>query len=192
MSTEKQNHQVIADWIGDVVALESHVEEALDHQIKLESSSPQLTSAIQRFHDTVRDSKHRAEAYQEAYGSKASNAVVKVGSELLGKAAGVIDRVRDDSVSKALRDDFTAFSHTAMAYTMLHATAMALKDTATEAFAAEGLRTYASLVQEVNQVISEAVVLDLQDNDDYEHVDTSVIEHCREFINQAWKATSNV
>ena len=191
MSTQKQNHKVVADWIGDIVALEGHVEEALDHQLKLESSSANLTSTIKRFHDTVRDSKRRAESYEESYGSSASNTIVERGSELLGKAAGLIDRARQDSVSKALRDDFTAFGHTAMAYSMLHATAMALGDKATEAFAAEGLKTYAGLAQDVNQVISEAVVLDLQDNDDYDHVDTGIVDHCRDFINSAWKSSSD-
>ncbi|HEV2127537.1 MAG TPA: hypothetical protein VGR22_02850 [Thermomicrobiales bacterium] len=190
MSTD-QKHKVIADWIGDVVALESHVEEALDHQLKLKSDSTALTSAIQRFHDTVRDSKRRAVSYEETYGTQASKGIIERGSELLGKAAGIIDRLRHDSVSKALRDDFTAFNHTAMAYQMLHATAMALGDSATEAFAGEGLRTYATLVQDVNQVISEAVILDLQGSPDYPDVDTTAIDHCRNFINQTWKATSN-
>ncbi|HEV2129112.1 MAG TPA: DUF892 family protein [Thermomicrobiales bacterium] len=191
MSTEKQNHKVIADWIGDIVALEGHIEEALDHQIKLKSDSPQLTSTIQRFHDTVRDSKRRAVSYEKEYGTEASKGIIERGSELLGKAAGIIDRLRADSISKALRDDFTAFNHAAIAYSTLHATSMALGDSATEAFSGEGLRTYAALSQDVNQVISEAVVRDLKSNPDYGHVDTAVAEQCRQFINQTWRATSD-
>lgn len=61
-STEKKIHDAIADWVGDIVALESHVEEAMDRQLKLESPSTTLTAAIQRFHDTVRSSKQRAVA----------------------------------------------------------------------------------------------------------------------------------
>ena len=78
--TQKQIHHEIADWLGDLVALESHVEEAMDAQLKLEGDAA-LTAAIQRFHDTVRDSKRRAVAYQEQYGSEAGNPVVKTGSE---------------------------------------------------------------------------------------------------------------
>lgn len=191
MSTEKQNHKAIADWIGDIVALEGHIEEALDHQLKLKSDSARLTSTIQRFHDTVRDSKRRAVSYEKEYGTEASKGIIERGSELLGKAAGIIDRLRADSVSKALRDDFTAFNHAAIAYSTLHATSMALGDSATEAFSSEGLRTYAALAQDVNQVISEAVVLDLKSNPDYAHVDTAIAEQCRQFINQTWKATSD-
>ena len=78
-----------------------------------------------------------------------------------------------------------------MAYTMLHATAMAYNDSATEAFSGQGLKTYAALVQDINQVISEAVVLDLQDNKDDPAPNTAVANQCRQFINQAWKSTTN-
>lgn len=192
MSSERTTHKVIADWTGDIVALVSHVEEALDHQLKLKEAaeSPRLAEALQRFHDTVREDKRRAEAFQEQYGSTAGNPVIQKGAELLGKAAGLIDKVRKDSVAKALRDDFTAFNHTAMAYTMLHATAMAYNDSATEAFAGEGLKTYARMVQEINQLISEAVVLDLANNQEDPAPNTAIADHCREFINEAWRQTS--
>jgi hypothetical protein len=186
----RTTHKVISDWVGDIVALVAHVEEALDHQIKLKSDSTTLTSTIQRFHDTVRDDKQRAEAYQKQYGSTAGNPVIKKGSELLGKAAGVIDQIRNDSVAKALRDDYTAFNHVAIAYTMLHATAMAYNDSATEAFAGEGLRTWARMVQEINQVISEAVVLDLANNTDDPAPNTGIADQCRQFINEAWRTQS--
>jgi ferritin-like metal-binding protein YciE len=191
MSSDRSTHKVIADWVGDLAALVGHVEEALDHQIKLKSESANLTSTIQRFHDTVRDDKRRVESYQKQYGATAGNPVKKAGSELLGKAAGFIDQMRHDSVAKALRDDFTAFSHVAIAYSMLHATAMAYNDSATEAFAGEGLKTYARLAQEVNQVISEAVVLDLADNDKDPAPNTGIADQCRAFINEAWKSTAH-
>ncbi|MDQ2684150.1 MAG: DUF892 family protein, partial [Chloroflexota bacterium] len=151
-STEKKIHHAIADWVGDIVALESHVEEAMDRQLKLESNNPTLTAAIKRFHDTVRDSKQRAVAYQEQYGSEPGNPIIKAGSTLLGKAAGVIDLMREDGISKALSDDVTAYNLLATSYTMLHTTAMALDDSKVMAFAEEGLRTYAGLVQRLNHM----------------------------------------
>lgn len=190
MSSERTTHKVIADWVGDLAALVSHVEEALDHQLKLKSDNANLTATIQRFHDTVRDDKQRVEAYQEQYGSTPGNPVIEKGAELLGMAAGLIDRVRNDSVAKALRDDFTAFSHVAIAYSMLHATAMAYNDSATEAFAGEGLKTYARLAQEVNQVISEAVVADLANNKDDPAPNTGIVDQCRAFINEAWRESA--
>lgn len=186
----RTTHKVIADWVGDLAALVGHVEEALDHQLKLKSGNATLDATIQKFHDTVRDDKKRVEAFQKQYGSTAGNPVIKKGSELLGKAAGMIDELRKDSVAKSLRDDYTAFNHVAIAYTMLHATAMAYNDGATEEFAGQGLKTYASMVQDINKVISEAVVLDLANNKEDPAPNTNIVDECREFISEAWRETN--
>ena len=190
-TTEKKIHQAIADWVGDIVALETHVEEAMDRQLKLEFPDPAMATAIQRFHDAVRDSKQRAEAYQGQYGSEPGNPIIKAGSSLLGKAAGMIDNMREDGVAKSLRDDYTAYSLLAMSYTMLHTTAMALEDPATQAFAEQGLRTYASLVQDVSYLMPEAVLADLKDNPDHPIQDTNVVVESRRLIEHIWQSTTN-
>jgi ferritin-like metal-binding protein YciE len=189
--TGKQTNKTISDWLGDIVALESHVEEAMDRQLELKVDDAALTAAVKGFHDSVRASKQRAVAYQQQYGSTAGNPVIKAGSNLLGKAAGMIDKIRNDSISKSIRDDYTAYNHVAIAYTMLHTTSMALGDQATQDFAEQGLRTYASLVQEVNHIIPQAVVHDLKNNDDVPVVDVNVIEGCRRIIDTVWKSTQS-
>ena len=190
-TTEKKIHHAIADWVGDIVALEAHVEEAMDRQLKLESPSPVLTATIQRFHDTVRNSTQRAVAYQEQHGSEPGNPIIKAGSNLLGKAAGMIDLMREDGIAKALRDDYTAYSLLAISYTMLHTTAMALGDSTTQAFAEHGLRTYAALVQDVSDLMPEAVVQDLKDNEDHPLQNTDIVDECREEVQRIWQSTAN-
>ena len=185
----KQIHHEIADWLGDIVALESHVEEAMDAQLKLDGDAS-VTAAIQRFHDTVRDSKQRAVSFQKQYGSEPGNPVIKAGSNLLGKAAGIIDKVRKDSLSKALRDDYTAYNHVAIAYTMLHTTAMAFADPAAQEFAEQGLRTYAGLVQEINHIIPDAVLADLRLGEHAPVVEPGIADACRAAIDGIWQSTS--
>ena len=187
--TEK-NKEAIVDWAGDIVALVGHIEEALDHQLKLESNSSAVTGLIRDLHDTVRDDKKRAVAFQESIGSTAGNPVIKTGSELLGKAAGLIDRMRNDSAAKALRDDYTALNHLAISYSMLHTTSMALKHDEARSFSEQGLRTIATLVQKINDVMPEAVFQDLVDNDDVDVMDATVVAECRAEINRIWKETS--
>jgi ferritin-like metal-binding protein YciE len=185
--TEQQINQTIADWLGDIVALETHVEEAMDRQLDLKSTSTALTSAIKRFHDTVRDNKQRAVAYQKDYGSTAGNPVIKAGTNLLGKAAGMIDKMRNDAVSKALRDDYTAYNHVAIAYTMLHTTAMAFAYDATTHFAEAGLRSYTGMVMDIVDLMPEAVVLDLKDSEGSQVVNDQVVEGCRQTIENIWR-----
>lgn len=187
---KKINHE-ISDWLGDIVALEKHVEEAMDHQIKLDVSDADLKATFQKFHDTVKASMDRAESYQKQYGSTAGNPVVQKGSELLGKAAGLIDKLRSDSVSKALRDDYTAYNHVAIAYTMLHTTAMAFEDEATMQFAEQGLRTYAGMITDINHMMPVAVLHDIKHGDHAPVMDTSVVDRCRETIDKIWAQTSN-
>lgn len=187
--TEK-NHEAIVDWAGDIVALVSHIEEALDHQLKLDTNSSTGGNIIRELHDTVRDDKKRAVAFQESIGSTAGNPVIKAGSEILGKAAGIIDRVRNDSVAKSLRDDYTAINLLTVSYTMLHTTAMALKDDEAKSFAEQGMRTGATLVQKINEALPAAVVQDLADNKHVDVVDSNVVAECRAEIDRIWSETS--
>lgn len=176
--TEQQINKTIADWIGDIVALEGHVEEAMDRQLDLKGNA-ELTSAIKRFHDAVRDNKQRAVAYQETYGSEPGNPIIKAGTNVLGKAAGMIDKMRNDAISKALRDDYTAYNHLAIAYTMLHTTAMAMGDEVTKHFAEAGLRSYAGMVMEIVHLMPLAVVEDLKDSEGTQVVNANVVGECR-------------
>jgi hypothetical protein len=102
----------------------------------------------------------------------------------------VIDMIRADSVSKALRDDYTAYNLLAISYTMLHTTSMALKDDATKAFAEQGLRTYAGLVQDINNVLPEAVVTDLMHGESQDVIDPNIVDECRKTVDSIWKSAA--
>ena len=187
--TEK-NHQTIVDWAGDIVALVSHIEEALDHQLKLDPNSSSVGSVIQELHDGIKAEKERAVAFQESVGTTAGNPVIKAGSEFLGKAAGVIDRMRNDSVAKALRDDYTAINHLTIAYTMFHTTSMALKNDEAMRFAEQGMRSGATLVQKINHALPQAVLDDLVANGDVDVLDPTIADDCRAEIVRFWQETS--
>lgn len=189
MANDKALKQV-SDWTGDVMALEAHVEEAMDHQLKIETSDPEVKQVFRLFHDTVRDSKRRAESYVETMDTPPSKGVISKGAELLGSAAGIINKLRHDTASKAIRDDYTAFNHLAISYTMLYTTALAVEDSATASFAEEGLRTYAGLVQKVNEVISKAVLNDLKDNSDFPVDNEMIVSTARDTIDGVWKETA--
>lgn len=186
----ENNHKTITDWAGDIVALVGHIEEALDHQLKLDPDSSKVGHLIQELHDSIKAEKERAVAFQESFGSTAGNPVIKAGSEMLGKAAGLIDRMRNDSVAKSLRDDYTAINHLTIAYTMFHTTAMALKHDEAQSFAEQGMRTCATLIQKINHAIPQAVVDDLVANGDVEVFDPTIVDDCRAEIDRIWSETS--
>ncbi|MBA2598146.1 MAG: hypothetical protein H0V00_16090, partial [Chloroflexia bacterium] len=123
---QQKHEQTIADYVGDMVALEAHIEEALDRQVKEVQDDPEALKAVQGFHDTVKRHRDTLIALQEETGSTVGNPVKKAGAALLGKAAGVIDMIRTEGISKSLRDDYAAFSLAAISYSMLHATGLGL------------------------------------------------------------------
>ena len=181
--------KTIADWLGDMVSLESHIEEALDRQLSLASDSPTAGPAVQRFHDMVRDNREALKARQAEIGSTAGNPVTKVGSTILGKAAGLIDKVRAESLSKALRDDYTAFNLAAIGHTMLHTTATALGDSATAKLAEKCLTGHAAAVQEINHIIQDVVLEELR-KDNLPIVDANAPSQTRAVVDKVWKATA--
>jgi ferritin-like metal-binding protein YciE len=185
---DEKNQKTIADYVGDMVALESHIEEALDRQLPMAKDHPTAGPAVQRFHDMVKSNRDSLKQYQDQIGSTGGNPVKAVGASVLGKAAGLIDKIRTEGVSKSLRDDYTAFNHAAIGYTMLHATALALGDTRSADLAAKGLRGYASAIQEINHIMADIVIWELQ-KDDHTIVNANAAQENRQAVDSIWKET---
>jgi predicted Rdx family selenoprotein len=185
---DDKSQKTIADYVGDIVALEDHIEEAMDRQLKMDNDHPAAAAAIQRFHDMVKSNRDSMKAHQEQTGSTGGNPVIAAGATALGVAAGIIDKIRAEGISKALRDDYTAFNHAAISYTMLHATALALGDQATASMAARGLRGYASAIQEINHIIADVVIWELQ-KDDHTIANPNAARENREAVDTIWKET---
>jgi ferritin-like metal-binding protein YciE len=186
-----QNQKTIADYFGDIHAIETHIEEALDRQLDLFPDQPEAQKAVQGFHDMVKAQRdHVAAVLEEESKSSVTSTVKDAGSSLLGKAAGIIDKVRTESQSKALRDDYVAFNLAAISYSMLYTTATALGDEKVATMAEKHLISYAGAVQKINEILPAVVVHELKkDGHDIEKPDAA--KHSRKVIERAWKATAN-
>jgi ferritin-like metal-binding protein YciE len=184
-----KNLKTLQDYVGDMVSLESHIEEALDRQLKETSDDPEAHAAVQRWHDMVKHNRDHMTQVQEQIGTTGGNPIAKVGSAVLGKAAGVIDMIRAEGISKAVRDDYTAFNLAAMGYTMLYTTATSLNNSQVATVAEEHLRSYAKAIQEINHIIPGIVVRELQK--DGHQASTSAIQQAQSMVDSAWKDTSS-
>ena len=185
---DDKNQNTIADYVGDVIALEGHIAEALDRQLPLAQEHPLAGPAVQRFAQMVKGNQDALTAHQEHVGTTAGNPIVAAGATVLGVAAGLIDKIRAEGVSKALRDDYTAFNHACISYTMLHTTALALGDQATATLAANGLRGHAGAVQEINHIMADVVVWELQ-KDDHQIANPNAAAENRKAVDQIWSQT---
>ncbi len=189
MADDKSN-KTIADYVGDMVALQDHIEEALDHQLELSKGSPVAAGVVQQFHDMVKRNRDEMKEYQKQVGSTAGNPIIEAGGAILGKAAGLIDKVRTEGISKALRDDYTAFNHVCISYTMLNVTALALGDMATAEISRRHLKDYAGAVQKINHVIGEVVIEELR-KDNHTIVNANAAQENREVVDRAWQETAS-
>jgi len=187
VTTDDKNKKTLSDWIGDMVALETHIEEALDGQLKQLKNEPSALPAVQGFHDMVKRQREAIKALQSDYGTTPGNPIIKAGSALLGKAAGVVDMIRSEGNSKSIRDDYTAFNLAAIGYTMLHTTATALGDQRVAQLAETHLRGYAGAIQRINQIISDVVVSELAKDD--HKVTAGAADATRKVVDSAWKET---
>jgi hypothetical protein len=173
--------QTLHQYVGDVLALESNIEEALDAQLREARDHPAATAALQRFHTMVRDQREAVRVHLgtlEGPGTRPSTTrgnaspqdLLTMGSELLktavgtatGMAAGWINLMRTQGTAKSLRDDFTAFNHAAVSYAMLLATAQLLEFRPTAELAERHLSAYERAVEEVAGLIPEVVAWELR------------------------------
>ncbi len=185
---DDKNQKTIADYVGDMVALESHIEEALDRQLGMAKDHPQAGAAVQRFHDMVKSNRDSLKQYQETVGTTAGNPIVAAGATVLGVAAGLIDKIRSEGLSKALRDDYTAFNLAAISYTMLHTTSSGLGFAEIATVCEEHLRSYASAIQEINHLIPGVVAWELEK--DGHAFNPSAVNQTTTMVDAAWQQTS--
>lgn len=80
---------------------------------------------------------------------------------MLGAIAGVYDKVRKDTASRALRDDYTALSLASISYGMLHATALGLTQGTVAELARHHLEEINSLIMELGLTLPRIVLKEL-------------------------------
>jgi ferritin-like metal-binding protein YciE len=184
---ESKQQETIKVYVGDMASLESHIEEAIDRQVKLVTAHPKAAALVNQLHQTSKRHRDALKAHLDSMGGSSGSPVKEAVSAVLGVAAGVIDKVRPEAISKAIRDDYTAVNHATIGYTMLHATALMLKDQATASLAERHLRDYTSVIEGINQIIADVVAYDLRQ--DGIAVDDSAVAETTKKINEIWKQT---
>ena len=182
---QEKHRKTVADYVGDMVALESHIEEALDRQLKEVTDDPEALAAVQEFHDTVKAHRDTLKALEQETGKTIGSPIKEAGAALFGKAAGIIDLIRTEGISKSLRDDYAAFNLAAISYSMLHTTAMALGDQQVATLAERHLKDHAYALMRINEIMPGVVIRELE-KDGHQASDTAV-EATRTMVTRSWE-----
>jgi hypothetical protein len=170
--TSDQRTLTLQQYVADVLALETHIEEALDGQLRLAElqDHPAALAALRRFHDLVKRQRESVRTHLNRLGGPPGGGLMGVSQAMVknavttaaGMAAGAINTVRTQAVSKALRDDYTAFNHATVSYAMLLTTAQLLHDQQTLDLAAQHLQAYEGTLEEIAGVMPEVVAWELR------------------------------
>ncbi len=97
--------ETLATYVGDMLAVEQHLLEAFEKQVALAEGSPDAQSVVRQLVDSTQSRVNALESLAKDLGGGSkgiTNTVKAAVSGLFGVAAGAIDHVRPQSLSKAL------------------------------------------------------------------------------------------
>ena len=185
----KDANSVIKKYLADMHALETHGLQAVSRQAEQlkDAKHPDALRAVQGFRTTLAGHVAALDQRLKTLGGSADRPVQDTVAAMAGVVAGIYNAVRSEEASKSIRDDYTFFSHSAIAYLMLHTTTEALGDQASAALAEAGYRDMARMVMEIDRLMPGLVIAELQQ--DGLSVD-DVQAHCQQLVSDAWKTAS--
>jgi ferritin-like metal-binding protein YciE len=160
-------NETLSTYVGDMLALEQHLLEAFEKQVALAEGNPSAQNVVRQLVSSTKSRVTALEALDKTFGVEnkgLTNTLKTAISGLFGVAAGVIDHIRPQSLSKALRDSYTATNHAIIGYVMLQTTGVALSDTATATLAEQHLQDNVKNAQAIANVMPSLVVKDLADD----------------------------
>jgi len=184
MSTNKRND--IKTYTSDLHALERHLMNAVKKQknsdkvidkraVELLNNLDKMTSAhVQKL-----------SADLDQMGAEVKSKVKSKIASFTGSVAGMIDSVRDDALSKMLRDDYAALSMITMGYTMLHTHALSNDNKELADMSKSHLDDCTIMITEISKVVPMVTAYEINS-------DTSMAEavgkRALESTQQSWSA----
>ncbi|MDQ6826976.1 MAG: hypothetical protein M3Z14_07260 [Candidatus Eremiobacteraeota bacterium] len=181
------NEHSIKTYVSDMLALERHIHVPFETQLKDEDftdyqDARQLIMRMTKLSET-----HVAalDGLLDQMGGHQASPVKSAVLQFEGIVAGAIDKMRKTKVSKALRDDYTALALCTASYTMLHATANAMAESAVATLAKQHLEDYTQVVMDIGEALPVVVVKELASMG--MQVDTGTIARSVTATQQAWR-----
>jgi len=153
-SQEWIGHEMIRDQVADLLVLQNYVIEILDLQqceMRLRED-PVSVKMVARCLAALRD--HKAELVATFASFPASNKDLRKPSASMAEMfVGLITKNRSRELPAILRDDFSFLSRVVMSYTILHTTALGLRDLNTARLTLEHLKQLLPLMQQINILV---------------------------------------
>jgi ferritin-like metal-binding protein YciE len=187
----KDNKDALRPYVADMVAVEKHILEAVERQ-RNDDDIKQFPEALQlvgRLETTLKSHAQALDALVEKLSAGGAASTVKQAvTGVLGAIAGLYDKVRKDTASRALRDDYTALSLASVSYGMLHATALGLSQGPTAELAKSHLAELNTLIMDLGLLLPRVVLKELA-FEGYS-VDTSAADRAVKNLEETWRSAA--
>ncbi len=187
----KDNREALRPYVADMVAVEKHILEAVERQRNDDDVKqfPDALRLVGKIESTLNSHVQALDGQLQGYsGGGAAGAVKQAVTGVLGAIAGVYDKVRKDTASRALRDDYTALSLASISYGMLHATALGLTQTTVAELSRRHLEEINSLIMELGLALPRIVLKELA-LEGYT-VDTGAAELAVKNLEETWRSSA--
>lgn len=187
MNRTQDKNQTLRQYVTDMRALDQYLLEMVEIQSKDEhvQKNSEANRIIGKIVATTKLHISNLDAEVKRLEAEPRSAVKGAITSLAGAAMGLINKVRSHEVSKMLRDDYTVLSLSAISYTMLHTTGLALSDSLIANLALTHLKNITPLVIEVSQIIPSVVNAELAEEGD--SVNLTASETAVTNTQQAWR-----
>ncbi len=176
-------------YVNDMLAVERDIHAAFRRHKEDRGAKtyPEAARVLQQIEDRVDVHVASLQRCLERLGDGESTLKAAVGA-VLGAVAGVYGKLRDDRVSRMLRDDYTAICFACVCYEMLHTTALALGHDEVAKLALEHLRDYAPAVMALGEVVPKVVTKELEREGKLRGGGESVAHRAAENTREAWRS----
>ncbi len=183
-TNDDKKHEIVTKYLADQLGLQGHIYQAIDKQVKGTEDEPDVNPLLKQIRDQLEQQVNELRARLEALGGKPTSPIKEAGASVLGVAAGVIDKLRSEEVSKDFRDNYTAISLGNISYEMLITTALACGDRETAQLGARHLKQNAKTIMDLGALVPTVVVRDLSD---LTNLDSRAAEEARKMYSAAWQ-----
>ena len=182
----KKKHTILKH-LTNLKALEQEVSTAVERQRDDDRIAKQddTKNLLDDVSNTLATQIDRLGQRIEALGGQPTSELKEGLAKALGAIEGLWEKLREEPVSSALRDDYAALNLVAIQHTALHAVARALDDRTTADLAFQNLRELTPLVVEISQVVPLVVVAEAAA--EHEGVDLGVATEAARTTHQAWQ-----
>ena len=176
-------------YVNDMLAVERDLHAAFRRHKEDRGARtfPVSVAVLQQIEDRVDLHVTNLERCLARLGTEESSLKAAVGA-VLGAVAGVYGKLRDDRVSRMLRDDYTALCFACVCYELLHTTALGLGHGEVATLALSHLRDYTPAVMAIGELLPEVVTDELV-REGKMQPNASIARLAAQNVGDAWRMT---